>query len=152
EGVKLDPAVLARLSADFAQRMAEHAAVAHALPGEPVNRGSPEQISEIRSDKLGLPGGKETSTGAWSAAADTVEEPAAAGHDLAPAIRDWRGISNRKSTYTDALPAATNKGTGRAHSSYSLAATTTGRLASTDPNLQNIPIRTEDGRKIRTAF
>ncbi len=152
EGVKIDPAVLARLSADFAQRMAKHEAVAHALAGETFNMGSPKQISEILFDKLGLPGGKKTSTGAWSTSADILEELAAAGHDLPRAILDWRGLSKLKSTYTDALPAAINKETGRVHTSYSLAATTTGRLASTDPNLQNIPIRTEDGRKIRTAF
>ena len=152
EGVKIDPSVLARLSADFAQRMAMHEAEAHALAGGAFNMGSPKQISEILFERLGLPGGKKTGTGAWSTSADILEELAAEGHELPRAILDWRGLSKLKSTYTDALPTAINGETGRVHTSYSLAATTTGRLASTDPNLQNIPIRTEDGRKIRTAF
>ena len=152
EGVKIDPSVLARLSAEFAQRMAMHEAQAHALAGGAFNMGSPKQISEILFDRLGLPGGKKTGTGAWSTSADILEELAADGHELPRAILNWRGLAKLKSTYTDALPLAINKETGRVHTSYSLAATTTGRLASTDPNLQNIPIRTEDGRKIRTAF
>ncbi|MCB2113659.1 MAG: DNA polymerase I [Parvularculaceae bacterium] len=151
-GVKIDPRVLARLSADFAQRMAMHEAEAHELAGEAFNPGSPKQISEILFGKLGLPGGKKTAKGAWSTSADILEELSAAGHELPRAILNWRGLSKLKSTYTDALTAAINTQTGRVHTSYSLAATTTGRLASTDPNLQNIPIRTEDGRKIRTAF
>ena len=151
-GVKIDPSVLARLSADFAQRMAMHEAEAHALAGGAFNMGSPKQISEILFERLGLPGGKKTGTGAWSTSADILEELAADGHELPRAILNWRGLSKLKSTYTDALPTAINRETGRVHTSYSLAATTTGRLASTDPNLQNIPIRTEDGRKIRTAF
>jgi DNA polymerase I len=152
EGVKIDPAVLSRLSADFAQRMAMHEAEAHRLAGGSFNMGSPKQIADILFGRLGLPGGKKTSTGAWSTSADILEDLAAEGHALPRAILDWRGLSKLKSTYTDALPAAINRETGRVHTSYSLAATTTGRLASTDPNLQNIPIRTEDGRKIRTAF
>jgi DNA polymerase-1 len=152
EGVKIDPSVLARLSADFAQRMAMHEAEAHALAGGAFNMGSPKQISEILFERLGLPGGKKTGTGAWSTSADILEELAADGHELPRAILNWRGLSKLKSTYTDALPTSINRHTGRVHTSYSLAATTTGRLASTDPNLQNIPIRTEDGRKIRTAF
>jgi DNA polymerase I len=151
-GVKIDPAVLSRLSADFAQRMAMHEAEAHRLAGGAFNMGSPKQIADILFGRLGLAGGKKTSTGAWSTSADILEELAAEGHELPRAILDWRGLSKLKSTYTDALPAAINRDTGRVHTSYSLAATTTGRLASTDPNLQNIPIRTEDGRKIRTAF
>ena len=152
EGVKIDKAVLARLSSDFAQRMAAAEAEAHEFAGEVFNLGSPKQISEILFGKLGLPGGKKTAKGAWSTNADVLEELAAAGHDLPRAILDWRGLSKLKSTYTDALPEAINPETGRVHTSYAMAATTTGRLASTDPNLQNIPIRTEDGRKIRTAF
>ncbi|MFZ5618785.1 MAG: DNA polymerase I [Pseudomonadota bacterium] len=152
EGVKIDPAVLARLSADFAQRMAMHEAEAYELAGGAFNMGSPKQIADILFGRLGLPGGKKTGTGAWSTSADILEELAAAGHELPRAILNWRGLAKLKSTYTDLLPAAINKETGRVHTSYSLAATTTGRLASTEPNLQNIPIRTEDGRKIRTAF
>jgi DNA polymerase-1 len=151
-GVKIDPAVLSRLSGDFAQRMAMHEAEAHRLAGEAFNLGSPKQIADILFGRLNLPGAKKTATGAWSTSADILEELAAEGHELPRAILDWRGLSKLKSTYTDALPAAINRETGRVHTSYSLAATTTGRLASTDPNLQNIPIRTEDGRKIRTAF
>ncbi|MCA8888189.1 MAG: DNA polymerase I [Parvularculaceae bacterium] len=151
-GVKVDPSVLARLSADFAQRMARHEAEAHELAGEDFNIGSPKQISDILFGKLGLPGGRKTAKGAWSTKADVLEELAAEGHELPRAILDWRALSKLKSTYTDALPQAINAETGRVHTSYSLAATTTGRLASTEPNLQNIPIRTEDGRKIRTAF
>ncbi len=152
EGVRIDPAMLSRLSADFAQRMAAHEAAAHALAGGAFNMGSPKQISDILFGKLGLPGGKKTGTGAWSTTADILEVLAADGHDLPRAILNWRGLAKLKSTYTDALPGAINRETGRVHTSYSLAATTTGRLSSTDPNLQNIPIRTEDGRKIRTAF
>ncbi len=152
EGVKIDKAVLARLSGDFAQRMAAHEAEAHDLAGETFNLGSPKQISELLFGKLGLPGGRKTAKGAWSTKADVLEELAVEGHDLPRAILNWRSLSKLKSTYTDALPLAINAETGRVHTSYSLAATTTGRLASNDPNLQNIPIRTEDGRKIRTAF
>ncbi|GJL90369.1 DNA polymerase I [Hyphococcus sp.] len=152
EGVKIDKAVLARLSSDFAQRMAAAESEAHRLAGEEFNLGSPKQISEILFGKMGLPGGKKTAKGAWSTNADVLEELAAAGHELPRALLDWRGLSKLKSTYTDALPEAINPETGRVHTSYAMASTTTGRLASTDPNLQNIPIRTEDGRKIRTAF
>ncbi|MGE0409764.1 MAG: DNA polymerase I [Amphiplicatus sp.] len=152
EGVKVDPAVLKRLSADFAQRMAAYEAEAYELAGGAFTLGSPKQISDILFGKLGLPGGKKTAGGAWSTKADVLEELAAEGHALPRAILNWRGLSKLKSTYTDALAAAINPETGRIHTCYSLASTTTGRLSSTDPNLQNIPIRTEDGRKIRTAF
>ena len=152
EGVKVNPAVLSTLSGDFAQRMAAHEAEAHELAGEAFNIGSPKQISEILFGKLGLPGGKKTAKGAWSTKADVLEHLAAEGHELPRAILNWRSLSKLKSTYTDSLPQEINAETGRIHTSYSLAATSTGRLASTDPNLQNIPIRTEDGRKIRTAF
>lgn len=152
EGVKIEPKVLARLSGDFAQRMAASEAEAHELAGEEFNLGSPKQISEILFGKLSLPGGRKTAKGAWSTKADILEELAAGGHDLPRVILEWRGLSKLKSTYTDSLPEDVNAETGRVHTSYALASTTTGRLASTDPNLQNIPIRTEDGRKIRTAF
>ncbi|MEM9705585.1 MAG: DNA polymerase I, partial [Pseudomonadota bacterium] len=151
-GVKVDQPVLSRLSGDFAQRMAAHEAEAYELAGQEFKLGSPKEISEILFGKLGLPGGKKTAKGAWSTKADVLEQLAAEGHDLPRAILNWRGLSKLKSTYTDALPNAINPETGRVHTSYSLASTTTGRLASTEPNLQNIPIRTEDGRKIRTAF
>lgn len=152
EGVRIEPTTLARLSGDFAQRMAGLEAEAHELAGEAFNLGSPKQVSEILFGKLSLPGGRKTAKGAWSTKADVLEELAAGGHDLPRVLLAWRGLSKLKSTYTDALPVSVNAETGRVHTSYALASTTTGRLASTDPNLQNIPIRTEDGRKIRTAF
>ncbi len=152
EGVKVDPNVLSRLSGEFAQRMAGHESSAYDLAGEAFNLGSPKQISEILFDKLGLPGGKKTKTGAWSTGADVLEDLAAQGIEIAQEIHKWRQLSKLKSTYTDTLPLAINPETGRIHTCYSLAATPTGRLSSNDPNLQNIPIRTEDGRKIRTAF
>jgi DNA polymerase-1 len=152
EGIKVDPQVLSRLSSDFAQRMAGHEAAAYDLAGEEFNLGSPKQISEIFFEKLGLPGGKKTKTGAWSTSADVLEGLAAQGVEIAQELMSWRQLSKLKGTYTDTLPSQINAETGRIHTSYSLAATTTGRLSSNDPNLQNIPIRTEDGRKIRTAF
>ena len=152
EGVKIDPAVLRGLSSDFAQRMAAAEAEAYKLAGEEFNLGSPKQISDILFGKLGLPGGKKTGTGAWSTKADVLEQLAAEGHPLPQVLLEWRGLSKLKSTYTDSLPEEINKETGRVHTSYALASTTTGRLSSNDPNLQNIPIRSEDGRKIRTAF
>ncbi len=152
EGVKVEPMTLSKLSGAFAQRMAASEAQAHKLADEEFNLGSPKQISELLFGKLGLPGGRKTAKGAWSTKADILEELAAGGHELPRVVLDWRGLSKLKSTYTDALPTEINPETGRIHTSYALAATTTGRLASTDPNLQNIPIRTEDGRKIRTAF
>ena len=152
EGVKIDPAALGKLSSEFSQRMARHEEEAHALAGEAFNLASPKQISDILFGRLGLPGGRKTAGGAWSTKADILEELAAEGHALPRAILEWRQVAKLKNTYADSLPLAINKDTGRVHTSYSLAATTTGRLASTDPNLQNIPIRTEDGRKIRRAF
>ena len=151
-GVKINASVLSKLSGDFAQRMGALEAEAYELAGEEFNLGSPKQISEILFGKLGLPGGRKTAKGAWSTKADILEELAHEGHDLPRVILDWRGLSKLKSTYTDSLPNEINAETGRVHTSYALASTTTGRLSSNDPNLQNIPIRTEDGRKIRTAF
>ncbi|MGV6819633.1 MAG: DNA polymerase I [Parvularcula sp.] len=151
-GVKVDQARLSALSQDFAHRMAQYEADAHNLAGEPFNLASPKQIGEILFGKMGLPGGKKTKTGAWSTDADVLEELAADGTPIASALLAWRHLSKLKGTYTDALVGAINPATGRVHTSYSLAATTTGRLSSNDPNLQNIPIRTEEGRKIRTAF
>lgn len=151
-GVSVDASVLSKLSGDFAQRMAAAEAEAYELAGEEFNLGSPKQISEILFGKLSMPGGRKTAKGAWSTKADILEELAAEGHELPRVILDWRSLSKLKSTYTDSLPNEINKETGRVHTSYALASTTTGRLSSNDPNLQNIPIRTEDGRKIRTAF
>ncbi|MBI1262214.1 MAG: DNA polymerase I [Rhizobiales bacterium] len=151
-GIKVDKAVLARLSAEFAQKMAQYEDEIYELAGEHFNIASPKQLGEILFDKMSLEGGRKTKTGAWSTDADTLDMLAAQGHDLPQRVLDWRGLSKLKSTYTDALPGFIDPDTGRVHTSYSLAATSTGRFASSDPNLQNIPVRTEDGRKIRTAF
>jgi DNA polymerase-1 len=152
DGIKVDRSVLARLSADFSQKMAGFEDEIYKLSGEKFNIASPKQLGEILFDRMGLEGGKRTKTGAWSTDADALETLAAAGHELPRAVLDWRGLAKLKSTYTDALPNFINPRTGRVHTSFSLASTSTGRFASTDPNLQNIPIRTEEGRKIRTAF
>ncbi len=151
-GVKVDVDILRSLSTDFAQRMAQYEAQAHELAGEPFNIASPKQISEILFEKMGLPGGKKTAKGAWSTDADVLEGLAAGGVEIAQAILNHRHLAKLKNTYSDALQQAINPETGRIHTSYSLASTSTGRLSSNEPNLQNIPIRTEDGRKIRTAF
>ena len=151
-GIRVDRAVLSRLSGEFAQKMAAVKADIYAAAGESFNIGSPKQLGDILFGKMGLPGGKKTKTGAWGTGADVLEGLAAEGHDLAQYVLDWRGLAKLKSTYTDALPDFLHPETGRIHTSYSLAATTTGRLSSSDPNLQNIPVRTEDGRRIRTAF
>ncbi len=152
EGIKVDRAVLARLSSDFAQKMAGLEAEAYTLADTQFNLGSPKQLGEILFDQMGLEGGKKTKTGAWQTGAGVLEDLAAAGEKLPQTILDWRHYAKLKSTYTDALVTQINAHTKRVHTSYSLAATTTGRFSSSDPNLQNIPIRTEDGRKIRDAF
>ena len=151
-GIAVDRNVLSRLSGEFAQKMAAMEDDIYKLAGENFNIASPKQLGDILFDKMGLSGGKKTKTGAWGTGADVLEGLAAEGHDLAAKVLEWRGLAKLKSTYTDALPEFINAKTGRIHTSYSLASTTTGRLASSDPNLQNIPIRTEDGRRIRTAF
>ncbi len=161
-GIRVDRQILARLSGDFAQRAAALEARAHKIAGSRFNLASPKQLGEILFDRMGLEGGKKTKTGAWATGAGVLEtlaakqvdeddEKNAPGIELARTILDWRGLSKLKSTYTDALPAFINSRTGRVHTSYHQASVLTGRLASSDPNLQNIPIRTEDGRKIRTA-
>jgi DNA polymerase-1 len=132
--------------------MAEFEAQAQSLAGRPFNLGSPKQIGDVLFAEMGLSGGKKTATGVWSTDAGVLEELAAQGHDLPRVLLDWRQLSKLKGTYTEALVAAISQRTGRVHTSYALASTTTGRLSSSDPNLQNIPIRTEEGRKIRQAF
>ncbi len=114
--------------------------------------GSPKQLGDILFGKMGLPGGKKTATGAWSTAASVLDELAEQGNTFAARILDWRQLQKLKSTYTDALPEYVNPHTKRVHTCFALAATTTGRLSSSEPNLQNIPVRNEAGRKIRTAF
>ena len=151
-GIKVDVAQLSRLSSEFAQRMAEAEEEAFEAAGTRFNLGSPKQIGDIIFGEMGLPGGKKTKTGAWSTDASVLEELANEGHALPRALLTWRQFAKLKSTYSDALKAAINPDTGRVHTSFSLAATTTGRLSSSDPNLQNIPIRTEEGRLIREAF
>jgi len=151
-GIKVDRAQLARLSSTFAQKLAGLEAEAYALAGREFGIGSPKQIGEILFDEMELPGGKKTKTGAWQTGADLLEKLATDGVELAQTILDWRSYSKLKSTYTDALIKQINPDTGRVHTSFSLAATSTGRLSSSDPNLQNIPIRTEIGRQIRDAF
>ncbi len=151
-GVLVDRTELARLSKDFAERLGELEKVIHKLAGESFNIGSPKQLGEILFDRMGLKGGVKTKTGAYQTNSDVLEPLAAEGHDIAQRVLDWRQLSKLKSTYADALVEEINPETGRVHTSFALAATTTGRLSSTDPNLQNIPIRTEEGRKIRRAF
>ncbi|MDP6343274.1 MAG: DNA polymerase, partial [Alphaproteobacteria bacterium] len=124
----------------------------HELAGEVFNVNSPKQLGEILFDKMSLPGGRKTKTGAYATGADILEGLAAQGHDLPARVLDYRQLAKLKSTYTDALQQQINPDTGRVHTSYAMAATSTGRLASTDPNLQNIPVRTEEGRRIRKAF
>jgi len=151
-GISIDRQVLSRLSGEFAQEAAGLQDEINKLAGEPVNVGSPKQIGDILFGKLGLQGGTKTKTGQWATGARLLEELAEQGNKLPQKILDWRQVSKLKSTYTDALPSFVNPTTKRVHTSYALAATTTGRLSSSEPNLQNIPVRTEDGRKIRRAF
>jgi len=151
-GISIDRQVLSRLSGDFAQTAARVEAEIREIAGEPVNVGSPKQIGDILFGKMGIPGGTKTKTGAWSTSAQILDELAELGHDFPKKILEWRQVSKLKSTYTDALPTYVHPQTHRVHTTYALAATTTGRLSSNEPNLQNIPVRTEDGRKIRRAF
>ena len=151
-GILVDRAELARLSADFAIRIAALEGEIHELAGEAFNVNSPKQLGEILFDKMAIPGGKATKTGAYATGADVLEGLAAQGHDLPVRVLEYRQLAKLKSTYTDALQNQINSVTGRVHTSYAMAATSTGRLASTDPNLQNIPVRTEEGRRIRRAF
>ncbi len=151
-GVQVERATLASLSGSFAQTLARLEDEIRELAGEDFNIGSPKQLGEILFDKMSLPGGRRTKTGAWSTDASALEELAAEGHDLPRKVLDWRLLAKLKSTYTDALPTYIHPETGRVHTSYALAATTTGRLSSVEPNLQNIPVRTAAGRAIRKAF
>jgi DNA polymerase-1 len=151
-GVKVDPDRLRQLSNDFSVRMGELEAEAHRVAGRPFNLGSPKQIGDLLFQEMGLASGRTTATGAASTDASMLEDLAAQGHELPRILLDWRQLSKLKGTYTDNLVAAIDPRTNRVHTSYSLAAATTGRLASSDPNLQNIPVRTEEGRKIRKAF
>jgi DNA polymerase-1 len=151
-GIKVDPNVLSRLSGDFAQRMLAYEDEAKKLAGREFNIGSPKQVGEILFDEMSLAGGQKTKTGAWGTDASVLEDLAAQGHALPRVLLDWRQLAKLRSTYTEALREAINPETKRVHTSYALAATTTGRLSSNEPNLQNIPIRTDEGRRIREAF
>ncbi|MDB6176543.1 DNA polymerase I [Paracoccus sp. Z330] len=151
-GIRVAGETLKRMSNAFAQKMAQLEDEIHEFAGEKFNVGSPKQLGEILFDKMGLPGGKQGKTGAYSTSADVLEDLAAEGTDLAARVLDWRQVSKLKSTYTDALQTYVNAETGRVHTSYSIAGAQTGRLASTEPNLQNIPVRSEEGRRIREAF
>jgi DNA polymerase-1 len=150
-GVKVDRDTLSRMSNAFAQKMAGLEAEIHELAGETFNVGSPKQLGEILFDKMGLEGGKKGKTGAYATGADVLEDLATM-HDLPGRVLDWRQLSKLKSTYTDALQDHINTETGRVHTSYMQTGANTGRLSSTDPNLQNIPVRSEEGRRIREAF
>ncbi len=150
-GVKVDRDTLSRMSNAFAQKMAGLEDEIYGLVGRKFNVGSPKQLGEILFDEMGIAGGKKGKTGAYATGADVLEDLATE-HELPGRILDWRQLSKLKSTYTDALQDHINKDTGRVHTSYSIAGASTGRLASTDPNLQNIPIRSEEGRRIREAF
>src|SRR4029453_14541024 len=151
-GISIDRQVLSRLSGEFAQRAGSLEAEIQQLAGEPLNPGSPKQLGDILFGKFGLPGGTKTKTGAWSTGARALEELAEEGHKLPQKILDWRQVSKLKSTYHDALPGFINPSPPPAPPLSPRAATPTGRLSSSEPNLQNIPIRTEEGRKIRRAF
>jgi len=151
-GIAIDAAELRRMSSDFGQRMAGIEAELHRLAGRSFNVGSPKQLGEILFDEMGLPGGKRMKSGAWGTDSSVLQELADAGHDLPEKILEWRQLAKLKSTYADALVEQVNPQTGRVHTSFQMVVTSTGRLSSNDPNLQNIPIRTEEGGRIRRAF
>lgn len=151
-GVLIDCPHLARLSTEFAAKQKTHAARIYELAGEEFNIASPKQLGHILFEKLGLEGGKKTRGGEQSTDGEVLETLAHAGFEIAREVVLWRGVAKLRSTYSDALPTFINEKTGRIHTSYSLAATTTGRFSSSEPNLQNIPIRTSDGRRIRESF
>ncbi len=151
-GIRIDTDILSRLSGEFAQTMARLEAEIYAVAGGAFNLGSTKQLADILFGRMGLPGARKTPTGAWSTSARVLDDLAEAGNGFARLVLEWRQVSKLRSTYTDALPTFADKDTRRVHTSFQLAATTTGRLSSSDPNIQNIPIRTEAGRKIRTAF
>jgi DNA polymerase-1 len=151
-GIKVDADELRRLSTDFAARMEKIEERAHILAGHPFGLGSPKQLGEVLFDEQGMSGGKRTPSGTWGTDANVLQTLADLGHELPARVLEWRQLSKLKSTYADALVEEINPATGRVHTSYAMAATSTGRLSSNDPNLQNIPIRTEEGGRIRRAF
>lgn len=151
-GICVDPFVLRKLSQTFGERIAALENDIQKEAGHPFNVGSPKQLGVVLFDEMGLQGGSKTKTGDWSTSADVLEQLAEQGHSFVQKILDWRHLSKLRSTYTDSLQNDINPKTGRVHTSFSMALTNTGRLSSSDPNLQNIPIRSEEGRLIRTAF
>jgi DNA polymerase-1 len=151
-GISVNPGTLSQLSNEFGKKQAALEQEINKIAGTQVNPGSPKQLGDILFGHMGLPGGTKTKTGQWSTGARTLEDLAEQGHKFPQVILDWRQVSKLRSTYTEALPQYVNPKTHRVHTSYALASTSTGRLSSSEPNLQNIPIRTEDGRKIRRAF
>lgn len=152
EGIKIDPKALHNMSEEFGKKLAELETQIHELAGHPFNVASPKQVGEVLFGEMGLQGGKKTKTGVYSTSVDVLEKLSIEGHEIVKKILEHRSLAKLKSTYTDALQAQVNPETGRVHTSYHMTGTSTGRLSSSDPNLQNIPIRTEEGRKIREAF
>jgi DNA polymerase I len=151
-GIRIDPEVLRQQGQGIATRLQKLELEIHALAKHSFNVGSPKQLGDVLFGELGLPGGSRGKTGAYSTASDVLEPLAEMGHDIVAKVIDWRGLAKLKSTYIDALPEQIDPKTFRVHTSFSLVGAATGRLSSTDPNLQNIPIRSEDGRAIRRAF
>ncbi len=152
EGIKVDPKTLHEMSEEFGKKLATLEKEIHSLAGHPFNIASPKQVGEILFDEMGLQGGKKTKTGSYSTSVDVLEKLSLEGHEIIKKILEYRGLAKLKSTYTDALQQQINPATGRVHTSYHMTGTSTGRLSSSDPNLQNIPIRSEEGRRIREAF
>ncbi len=151
-GIRVDQGLLIKLSSDLAKRLSALEDEIKAIAGEDFNINSPKQLGQILFEKLGLPGAKKTKTGAYQTSAKVLEDLASEGHHLPTQVLEWRQLAKLKSTYTDSLVKEINPETGRVHTSYAMAGAQTGRLSSTNPNLQNIPIRTNEGRKIRQAF
>ncbi len=151
-GVKVDEGDLRAMSKDFEARMAVMETDIHRLAGDTFNLGSAKQLGEILFDRMGLTGGKRMKTGAWGTDASVLQTLADQGHELPARVLEWRQLAKLKSTYADALVEEVNPQTGRVHTRFAMAIASTGRLSSNDPNLQNIPIRTEEGSRIRRAF
>jgi DNA polymerase-1 len=151
-GVKIDSAMLAEQSRELAKRMHQLESKAYEVAGRPFNMGSPKQIGEIFFEELGMPVVSKTPKGAPSTAESVLQKLAEDGHELPAVILEHRGLAKLRSTYTEKLPLMIDRDTGRVHTSYHQANAATGRLSSSDPNLQNIPVRSEDGRRIRQAF
>ena len=151
-GIRVDEEELRRLSADFGERMAVAETDIHKMAGRAFNLGSPKVLGEILFDEMKLPGGRRTGSGTWGTDAAVLQQLAEGGAELPGRILEWRQLAKLKSTYADALVTEINRETGRVHTTFAMAAAATGRLSSNDPNLQNIPIRTEEGGRIRKAF